>query len=62
MFSKKGVIVFDEEKHGEDEVMEIALEAGAEDVAADAGEIEVTTAPQDFETVRTAFEEKKLRV
>ena len=41
----------------EDKVMEIALEAGAEDVISDEeGAIEVLTAPGDFETVKNALE------
>ena len=41
----------------EDKVMEVALEAGAEDVITDAeGAIEVLTAPADFETVKNALE------
>ncbi len=41
----------------EDKVMELALEAGAEDVIADAdGAIEVITAPGDFEKVKNALE------
>jgi YebC/PmpR family DNA-binding regulatory protein len=41
----------------EDRVMEVALEAGAEDVIADGdGAIEVLTAPSDFEAVKTALE------
>ncbi|MEY5097398.1 MAG: hypothetical protein RJA36_117 [Pseudomonadota bacterium] len=41
----------------EDKVMEVALEAGAEDVIADDdGAIEVLTAPGDFEAVRNALE------
>ncbi|MBS0401800.1 MAG: YebC/PmpR family DNA-binding transcriptional regulator [Proteobacteria bacterium] len=41
----------------EDQVMEVALEAGAEDVIADeAGAIEVLTAPGDFEAVRDALQ------
>ena len=41
----------------EDKVMEVALEAGAEDVIADEeGAIEVITAPGDFEAVRDALE------
>jgi YebC/PmpR family DNA-binding regulatory protein len=40
----------------EDKVMEVALEAGAEDVVTDAdGAIEVLTAPPDFEAVRDAL-------
>jgi YebC/PmpR family DNA-binding regulatory protein len=60
MFSKKGRMTFDAGKYEEDQVMEIALEAGAEDVSNDGEEIEVTTAPQDLETVKAAFEEKGL--
>ena len=41
----------------EDKVMEVALEAGAEDVIADEeGAIEVLTAPGDFEAVKNALE------
>jgi YebC/PmpR family DNA-binding regulatory protein len=41
----------------EDRVMEVALEAGAEDVIADGdGAIEVLTAPPDFEAVKGALE------
>lgn len=41
----------------EDRVMEIALEAGADDVITDGdGAIEVLTAPADFETVKNALE------
>ncbi len=41
----------------EDQVMEVALEAGADDVIADAdGAIEVLTSPVDFEAVKNALE------
>jgi YebC/PmpR family DNA-binding regulatory protein len=41
----------------EDQVMEVALEAGAEDVITDGdGAIEVLTAPPDFEAVKAALE------
>ncbi|MDT0136224.1 MULTISPECIES: YebC/PmpR family DNA-binding transcriptional regulator [Comamonadaceae] len=41
----------------EDKVMEVALEAGAEDVVTDEdGAIEVLTAPGDFEAVKNALE------
>jgi len=46
----------------EDKVMEVALEAGAEDViAADDGAIEVLCAPPDFETVKAALEAAGLK-
>jgi YebC/PmpR family DNA-binding regulatory protein len=54
LFDRKGYIVLDGEKTTEDAVMEIALEAGAEDIV-DNGNIEVTTAPADFEKVLEAI-------
>ncbi|MDR6535543.1 YebC/PmpR family DNA-binding transcriptional regulator [Variovorax soli] len=46
----------------EDKVMEVALEAGAEDVLSDEdGAIEVLTAPGDFEAVRDALEAAGLK-
>ena len=46
----------------EDKVMEVALEAGAEDVVTgDDGSIEVLTAPADFEAVKTALEAAGLK-
>ncbi|MBL8355780.1 MAG: YebC/PmpR family DNA-binding transcriptional regulator [Delftia acidovorans] len=45
----------------EDQIMEVALEAGAEDVITDdEGAIEVLTAPAEFETVRDALQAKGL--
>ncbi len=46
----------------EDKVMEVALDAGAEDVVTDAeGAVEVLTAPADFERVREALEAAGLK-
>jgi YebC/PmpR family DNA-binding regulatory protein len=46
----------------EDKVMEVALEAGAEDVVTDEdGAIEVLTAPSDFESVKNALEAAGLK-
>jgi YebC/PmpR family DNA-binding regulatory protein len=46
----------------EDQVMEVALEAGAEDVVSgDDGSIEVLTAPADFEAVKNALEAAGLK-
>jgi YebC/PmpR family DNA-binding regulatory protein len=58
LFARKGVITFDGEKYTEDEIMEAALEGGAEDVALSDGVIEVTTDPADFEAVVNALTEK----
>ncbi|MBL6690261.1 MAG: YebC/PmpR family DNA-binding transcriptional regulator [Pseudomonadales bacterium] len=55
LFDKKGQIHF-EPGTPEDEVMEIAIESGAEDVEADEdGSISVTTAPEDYLTVKEAL-------
>ncbi|MDR2211679.1 MAG: YebC/PmpR family DNA-binding transcriptional regulator [Spirochaetaceae bacterium] len=51
LFKRQGIITLDGEKYTEDQVMEAALEGGAEDVASEEGIIEVSTAPEDFEAV-----------
>ncbi|MEN8780666.1 MAG: YebC/PmpR family DNA-binding transcriptional regulator [Desulfobacterales bacterium] len=56
MFSKKGYIVVERAVVSEDALMEMALEAGAEDVREDDGNYEVIAAPEDFEEVKTAIE------
>ena len=58
MFDKKGFITIRKEEIGEDELMEIALEAGAEDVVASGDFYEITTPPEAFENVRSALEKK----
>jgi len=58
LFKRQGIITLDGEKYTEDQVMEAAIEGGAEDVALSGGVIEVTTAPEDFETVVNALTEK----
>ena len=59
MFDKKGQIIIDKEeceKTG-DELMELALEAGAEDLKEEEDSFEILTAPEDFEAVREALDE-----
>ncbi|MDR1308240.1 MAG: YebC/PmpR family DNA-binding transcriptional regulator [Treponema sp.] len=58
LFRRQGIITLDGEKYTEDQVMEAALEGGAEDVSSGDGIIEVTTAPEDFETVMEALQAK----
>ncbi len=58
MFDRKGVIEYDAEVVSEEEVMEAALEAGAEDIVNEDGVITVTTAPNDFTAVVEALEPK----
>jgi len=54
-FERKGVLILPK-KYSEDEVMEAALEAGAEDIADQGDTWQVTTAPTDLHTVRGALE------
>jgi YebC/PmpR family DNA-binding regulatory protein len=56
LFSKKGYITFDKTRVDEDKIMEIALDAGAEDVTSDENEIEVLTDLPSFEKVKKAFD------
>jgi len=55
LFKRKGIITFDGEKYTEDDVLSAALDAGAEDVVGEDNVIEVTTDPDDFETVLNAL-------
>lgn len=59
MFDKKGVIVVEKTstKMGEEELMMLALEAGAEDFSAEDEVYEISTAPSDFTAVREKLEE-----
>ena len=61
MFDEKGVLVV-ERKPGmdEDEMMMLALDAGAEDVKADEDAFEIYTSPADFSAVREALEQQGL--
>lgn len=57
MFDSKGLIVIDKDKADEDELIMIALEAGAEDVQSSDDSFEIITTPQDFESVKDAIQE-----
>lgn len=60
MFEKKGLIVLEKDKVSEDELIDLALEAGAEDVKEEETEFEVLSAPQDFEAVKKALDDADL--
>ena len=64
MFKQKGQIIVSKETMGEDELMNIALEAGAEDFKSEEGSsvYEIITAPEDFETVKKALEDHKVEM
>ena len=59
MFERKGqILIAADDSVSEDELMEAALEAGAEDFVADEEGYEILTAPNDFAAVREALEGK----
>ncbi len=55
IFEKKGQIVVDATRYDEDDLM-AAIDAGAEDVAADGDVLEVVTGPTDLSSIRSALE------
>jgi YebC/PmpR family DNA-binding regulatory protein len=56
MFDKKGLIVVEKNQVDEEKLLDLALEAGAEDVNEEEREFEVITSPSDFETVKEAID------
>lgn len=61
MFEQKGFITVSREEAKEEELMNLALEIGAEDFRAPEGsDYEIVTAPQDFDAVKKQLEEKKV--
>lgn len=62
MFDKKGVIVLDKEetKQSEDDLMLLAIEAGAENFEVGEDYYEITTSPEEFSNVREALEKERL--
>jgi YebC/PmpR family DNA-binding regulatory protein len=57
MFDKKGLILVDKNDIPEEELLDLALESGAEDVVEEESEFQIVTAPEDFDEVRGALEE-----
>jgi YebC/PmpR family DNA-binding regulatory protein len=62
MFERKGIISLPEQGKTEDDLMEIALEAGADDLQLEDEYFEITTSVESFETVRKALIENGLEV
>jgi YebC/PmpR family DNA-binding regulatory protein len=59
-FHKKGLLTIDKDKVGEDALLSVALDAGAEDVKVGEKMYEVVTSPHDFEAVKKALAEAKI--
>jgi len=61
LFHRKGQIIIAREAAGEDQLMELALEAGAEDFKAEPQGYEILTEPAQFEAVHKQLESKGIK-
>lgn len=59
-FHKKGLIVIEKSKIDEDKLMDIVLNAGAEDMKTEDKIYDITTDPKDFEKVKKALDDNKV--
>ncbi|HDQ39720.1 MAG TPA: YebC/PmpR family DNA-binding transcriptional regulator [Desulfonatronum sp.] len=55
MFEKKGVFSFDRETSSDEQLLEVGLDAGVEDIQEDGNFWEVHTTPEKFQAVQQAF-------
>lgn len=61
MFKQKAVFIIDKEVYDDEEnLMMIALDAGADDFKAEDDSFEITAAPEDFDAVAKALEDNKI--
>jgi YebC/PmpR family DNA-binding regulatory protein len=61
MFDRVGQLVFEPQKFSEDKIMEVALDAGAQDVTTQSdGTIEVVTATSDLYKVKDSFDKAQM--
>ncbi len=61
IFEKKGLVVFEKSRVEEEKLLNLALEAGAEDIKETETQFEVLTDPADFESIKKAFDDQGLR-
>jgi YebC/PmpR family DNA-binding regulatory protein len=61
IFTKKGYLSFDKHEVDEDKIIEVALDAGAEDVRADEEVVEVITDASGFESVKKVFDQHHMK-
>lgn len=62
MFDRKGVIIMPKQSKSEDEIMELVLDAGADDFQSEDQYYEVQTSLENFENVRKTLIDKKLTI
>jgi YebC/PmpR family DNA-binding regulatory protein len=61
IFEKKGSILVEKKSVDEDQLMELALEAGAQDIREEETECEIITDPVSFEGVKNAIDQRKIK-
>jgi YebC/PmpR family DNA-binding regulatory protein len=61
MFDKKGLISVTKENSDEETLMEVALDAGAEDIKEETDAFEIITAPSDFDAVKDAVDAAEIK-
>ena len=62
MFDKKGYIIVSKEAKPEDELFELALDAGADDMQDEGDVFEIYTSPENFEAVHEALQKAKVLI
>lgn len=60
MFDKKGYINIEKKSANEEKIMEIAIDAGAEDIREEENNIEIITSLEDFEPVKEAIDDASI--
>jgi len=61
MFDKKGLFTVSKEDSDEETLMDVALDAGAEDIKEDTDSFDVITDPKDFDAVKAAIDEARIK-
>lgn len=62
MFKRMGYVVVEKDKATEEQLLEIGLAAGAEDVKDEESSYEITTSPENYETVVEALKQKEIEI
>jgi YebC/PmpR family DNA-binding regulatory protein len=62
MFTRKGMIIVSASAIGEDELMEVVLESGAEDMKKEGENFVISTSTEDFDKVHQALKAKKIAI
>ena len=62
MFHRKGIIVINRANANEDDLMNLIIDAGADDMRTDEDTYTIVTAPENFESVRQTIEKKGVKM